>query len=428
VVFAVCVTAAAGGVSDARGEAPPPASGSAAVSLVPDQVDDPSGPPPADSNGAAQLLGSSRPLRARSAVAGDEFIVQVANSDALAAVVSDLVARGVAVTDTWDGAVVGLTAILTKSDVATLESAAGVLAVEENAIAAVAATSLDPVWNLDRLDQRSMPLDASYSVGGDGAGVDVYVIDSGTLSSHEEFGGRVLPGSYWDFGDGYGSQDCNGHGTHVAGTVAGSTYGVAKSANIVPVKVLDCAGEAPVSVVATGINWVIDHHQAGRPAVVNISLGGPVSSTLDTAVRELIDDGISVAVAAGNYGIDTCNDSPARVEAAITVAATTPTDGVASFSNWGDCNDIFAPGVDIRSASPASNTATAVGAGTSMAAPHVAGAAALILGSAPSLGPAEVKQLLESTSTSGALTGRRSGEPDRLLHATTVPGASPARC
>jgi subtilisin family serine protease len=140
----------------------------------------------------------------------------------------------------------------------------------------------------------------------------------------------------------------------------------------------------------------------------------------------LIDDGISVAVAAGNDGIDTCNDSPARVEAAITVAATTPTDGVASFSNWGDCNDIFAPGVDIRSASPASNTATAVGAGTSMAAPHVAGAAALILGSAPSLGPAEVKQLLESTSTSGALTGRRSGEPDRLLHATTVPGVPDA--
>ncbi len=230
-------------------------------------------------------------------------------------------------------------------------------------------------WNLDRIDQRARSLDARYSYRATGAGVTAYVIDSGIRPTHTEFRGHVSRWAYWDFGDGRQGNDCIGHGTHVAGTLGGSIWGVAKSVELVPVKVFPCSDSTATSIVLEAINWVISDHDYGEPAVVNMSLGGSASTILDDAVRRMIYDGITVVVAAGNNAAPSCYESPARVTAAITVAASTRTDDDASFSNYGACNDLFAPGEDIRSASHTSDSGSTVMSGTSMASPHVAGAA-----------------------------------------------------
>jgi subtilisin family serine protease len=247
-------------------------------------------------------------------------------------------------------------------------------------------------------------------------------VDTGVLASHTDFGGRVAAG--WSaVTDGLGSSDCNGHGTHVAATVAGSTYGVAKAATVVPVRVLDCNGSGFNSDVVAGLEWVAANHAAGTPAVVNLSLGGAASSAVDAAIQAVINDGVTAVVAAGNSAVDACGSSPARVPAAVTVAASDSADRQASFSNFGSCVDLYAPGVGITSATYTSATATASMSGTSMAAPHAAGAAALLLSQNPALSPAQVAAALASNAAAGVITGATSGTPNRLLFAGTVAAA-----
>jgi len=411
------------GPSAASGPAPPGGDDASAVPPATVPIDDPGTEPHIDASGS-WVLGSSTAVRTHRTGAGVEHIVAVTDSRVLGAVVDDLLERDVAVTDVWDGALVGFTALLTDDEAASLRATPGVISVEENQVIEMHETQDDPIWNLDRIDQRSLPLDSQYSYTGDGDDVDVYVIDSGTRATHTEFDGRVLPGAYWDFGDGWYEKDCAGHGTHVAGTVAGETYGVAKGADIVPVKILDCTGSTSDSILVAGINWVIVDHILGEPAVANLSLGGDPSTAVDNAVRALVADGVTTVVSAGNEAQPACNVSPARVAEAITVAASDQYDWETWFSNYGSCTDIYAPGVDVLSASPTSDTATAVMDGTSMSAPHVSGAAAIILQADPAAAPAAVWSAMRDDATTGELWVSV-GSPNRLLHVTPEPSPTP---
>ncbi|MDX2298504.1 MAG: S8 family peptidase, partial [Xanthomonadaceae bacterium] len=267
-------------------------------------------------------------------------------------------------------------------------------------------------WGIDRVDQASLPLNGTYIYDTGAPSVRVYVIDTGILASHTQFGGRVVGGAT-AVSDGRGTSDCNGHGTHVSGTIGGSTYGIAKSVTLVPVRVFGCTGGAANSTIIAGMDWVRTNHV--KPAVVNMSLGGPAASTIDTAANNLINAGVTVVVAAGNDNQDACNFSPARVANAITVGSTTSTDARSSFSNFGSCLDLFAPGSSITSAWWTSTTATNTISGTSMASPHVAGAAALVLQGSPSASPATVRNTLVNKATLNKVTGAGTGSPNRLL-------------
>lgn len=274
-----------------------------------------------------------------------------------------------------------------------------------------------PSWGLDRVDQRSRTLDGAYAYPRSaGAGVTVYVIDTGVRVTHRDFGGRARHG--WDFvgGDAV-ADDANGHGTHVAATVAGTSFGVAKKARVVSVRVLDAHGAGTTARVIAGIDWVT--RNARKPAVANLSLGGPRSAQLDAAVRQSIRSGVTYTVAAGNDGLPASQSSPARVAQAITVGATDRTDTRAGFSNYGASLDLFAPGVAITSASHLSDTGAVALSGTSMAAPHAAGAAALHLAEHRGDSPAKVTKALVSRAVSGKVSGRGPGSPDKLLR---VPG------
>ncbi|AZQ37517.1 S8 family peptidase [Streptomyces cyaneochromogenes] len=275
-----------------------------------------------------------------------------------------------------------------------------------------------PSWGLDRIDQANLPLDNSYTwPESAGTGATVYVIDTGIRISHKDFGGRASYG--WDFvGDDRTASDGNGHGTHVAGTIAGSKYGVAKNAKVVAVRVLDNAGGGTTADVIAGIDWVTRH--AKKPAVANLSLGGYRNAQLDAAVRNSIASGVTYTVAAGNDGLPAGLYSPAAVKEAITVGATDKKDAKASFSNFGSALDLFAPGVGITSASYASDTSKATYSGTSMASPHVAGVAALYLADHPKARPAQVSKALVAQAVSGKVSGRGLGSPNKLLQ---VPGS-----
>jgi len=244
--------------------------------------------------------------------------------------------------------------------------------------------------------------------------VTAYIIDTGIRMSHTQFGGRASSG--YDFVDNdSNANDCHGHGTHVAGTVGGSTYGVAKGVTLKAVRVLDCSGSGTNSGVIAGINWVTSNHAAGAKAVANMSLGGSVSTSLDSAVSASIADGVVYAIAAGNSNRSACNSSPARVSSAITVGATTSTDARASYSNYGSCLDLFAPGSSITSSWYSSDTATNTISGTSMATPHVAGVAALYL-QGHTATPQQVRDAIVAAATSGVVSNRMPGSPNKLLY------------
>ncbi|MEX5719720.1 S8 family peptidase [Geodermatophilus maliterrae] len=322
----------------------------------------------------------------------------------------------------YSAALTGFAVTLPEAAVTRLSAIPGVVAVERDQVVTATTTQPGATWGLDRTDQRDLPLSSSFDYTATDAGVTAYVIDTGITTAHTDFGGRAVSG--YDAVDGGPADDCNGHGTHVAGTVGGTTYGVAKSVRLVGVRVLDCAGGGTTSGVVAGIDWVTADHAAGDPAVANMSLGGGASTAIDTAVRNSIADGVSYAVAAGNgnsAGVpqDACASSPARVPGALTVGATDRTDRAASFSNHGSCVDPFAPGVGITSAWYTNATATSTISGTSMATPHVAGVAALYLSGMPSAQPAAVATAITGTATTNHVvlsrTAARAGTPNRLL-------------
>jgi subtilisin family serine protease len=313
----------------------------------------------------------------------------------------------------------GFAITIPDSFAARLASDPRVLAIEQDAVVTADVTQSPATWGLDRIDQRALPLNNSYTATNTGAGVTAYIIDTGILLTHTQFGGRAVTG-YDAVTSGGSAIDCNGHGTHVAGTVGGKDYGVADGVRLVAVRVLDCGGSGTTAGVIAGIDWVTGNHVAGRPAVANMSLGGGASSALDTAVKNSIADGVAYAVAAGNGNASgvaqkACNYSPARVPDAMTVGATDSADKKASWSNYGTCVDWFAPGVSITSSWYTSTTATNTISGTSMATPHTAGVAALYLQSNPGATPLQVRDALAANATTGVVTSPGTGSPNRLL-------------
>jgi subtilisin family serine protease len=309
----------------------------------------------------------------------------------------------------------GFAAEMSRAQALRLSKNPAVSFVQQNQTVEAADLQSNPSWGLNRIDQRDLPLDGSYRYDAAASNVRAYIIDSGIRTTHADFGGRAVWGVNTT-GDGKDT-DCYGHGTHVAGTVGGARHGVAKEVTLVAVKVLNCAGSGSFAGVAAGIDWVAGDHQPGEPAVANISLGSAGSdSATETAVRNSIADGVVFAIASGNSGSDACNFTPARVAEAITVNATTSTDRRAPFSNFGACTDLFAPGQGVTSAWSTSNNATATISGTSMAAPHVAGAAALVLSATPNATPATVTSQLLASTTLDKVTNPGTGSPNRLLY------------
>ncbi len=336
--------------------------------------------------------------------------IVVLDADANASDVAAQHARryGAEISNVYTNALKGYAAVLPAGAVEGITRSPQVAWVEPDGIATADATQTSPPWGLDRIDQRSRPLSGTYTYSNTGAGVKAYIIDTGIRLTHNEFGGRAITG-FDAITRGGAASDCNGHGTHVAGTVGGSTYGVAKSVTLVAVRVLDCGGSGTWSQVIAGIDWVTGNHAAGQPAVANMSLSGSGNSSVDVAVSNMIADGVATGVAAGNGNPggrqqDACKYSPARVAAAMTIGATDSTDRKATWSNYGNCVDWFAPGVSILSSWSTSNTATNTISGTSMATPHTVGVAALYLQSHSGSSPTAVRDALYANTTKGVVT------------------------
>ena len=324
------------------------------------------------------------------------------------------------VTQVYERALRGFAGPMSASAAALLRQDPDVAYVEQDQVVTLDATQTPvPSWGLDRVDQTALPLSGGYTYEKTGAGVVAYIIDTGVRATHQDFGGRAT-NAFDAVGDGT-TVDCNGHGTHVAGTVGGNTYGVAKGVTIRAIRVFSCSGSSATSTIVSGVDWAVGNHQAGEPAVANLSLGGGASQAMDDAVTRLINDGVFTAVAAGNgniFGIaqDACNYSPARVAAATTVAATTSTDAKASYSNFGRCVDLYAPGSGITSAWWDGDAAKNTISGTSMAAPHVAGVGALYLQGTPSASPATVGSWITNNATSGVVSGNPRRTANLLLN------------
>jgi subtilisin family serine protease len=362
-----------------------------------------------------------RVVESRDPVAGKYIVTLRETSVPIADLAAQLTQRhGGRVERVFTRALQGFAVALTDEQARALAQDQLVASIEQDRyVHALDTQAPSPPWGLDRIDQRDLPLDDSYSYDTAGANVHVYVLDSGIRTTNVDFGGRATVGVD-EIGDGHNGQDCSGHGTHVAGIIGGSTYGVAKEVQLVAVRVLDCSEFGTYSQAIAGIDWVTAN--AIKPAVANMSLGGPPSAALDTAITNSIDSGITFVVAAGNDDSDACATSPAANPSALTVGAVTIGDARASFSNFGACVDVFAPGVAVVSDYASSDTATALLGGTSMATAHVTGTAALFLDANPEAAPQAVADAITSNSTPDRVTDAGEDSPNRLLYVGFVGG------
>jgi len=366
-------------------------------------------------------------LRKPNAVRGEYIVVLRDDVKGVARVSSALVAqelvrpRGGEVLHAYEHVLKGFSARLSEERMRELLADPRVAYIEENGVKSVSGSGsqTSATWGLDRTDQRALPLNSTYSYNVDGTGVHAYIVDTGMRVTHSQFSGRIGNG-FDSITAGGTANDCHGHGTHVGGTVGGTTHGIAKKVTLHPVRVLDCNGSGTDEQVIAGLDWVTANHI--KPAVANMSLGGDASQALDDALARTIAAGVVVVVAAGNDSSSACNYSPARLPSAITVGATTSSDARASYSNYGTCLDIFGPGSSITSASYASDTSTTSMSGTSMASPHVAGVAALYLEANPTATPAQVTAALTSNATPSKVTSPGTGSPNLLLYSLFITG------
>ena len=322
---------------------------------------------------------------------------------------------GVSPRFTYQNVLNGFAASLNAGQLNALRNNPNVEYIEQDGIATASTIQTGATWGIDRTDQTGLPLSGTYTYASTGAGVHAYIIDTGVRADHVEFGGRAVM-AYNSAGG--KNTDCNGHGTHVGGTVGGKTYGIAKGVSIYGVKVLDCRGSGTWSGVISGMDWVAANHR--KPAVANLSLGGGANQSVDDAASRLSDAGVFVAIAAGNDNANACNYSPARAARTTTVAASTSTDAKASYSNFGSCVEMYAPGSSITSAWHTSSTGTNTISGTSMATPHVAGVAALYKAVNGDAGWSTVNNWLTGAATSGVITGNVTGTPNLLLFKSTL--------
>ena len=313
----------------------------------------------------------------------------------------------------YDKALTGFAAALNPSQLSALQRNPNVDYIEQDQVITADATQSSATWGIDRIDQRNLPLSGTYSYNTTASNVYAYIIDTGIQTSHPDFGGRAAV-SYDALGG--NGQDCNGHGTHVAGTVGSATYGVAKGVRLRAVRVLDCNGSGSTSGVIAGVNWVARNH--ANPSVANMSLGGGYSSALNSAVASMVNAGVFTAVAAGNSNANACNYSPASAAGTLTVAASSSTDTRASFSNYGNCVDVYAPGVSIKSTWLNGGTNTI--SGTSMASPHAAGVGALYKAAYGNVSSSTIVSWIINNATANVIKSNVSGTPNRLLYKSTL--------